>query len=128
MPRTRLSIRAATNSRVNTPTTHFGFPQGGGGFNDPTAPVLSSISSGSPGATSATITWTTDKLADTQVFWGLTTAYAGATSPLMNFTLTTSHSQLISGLVTATVYHYKVLSRTPDGGYAFSTDGTFTTA
>lgn len=128
MPRLRSSIRAATSRKDGRSLTHFGVTRGSGGFNDLSPPVISSLSSGTPNATDATITWTTDKLSDTQVFWGLTTAYAGATSPLMNFTMTTSHSRQITGLVTATLYHYKVLSRTPDGGYTFSADGTFTTA
>lgn len=100
---------------------------GGGGQND-ASPVVTSLSSGTPNATDATITWTTDVKADTQVFWGLTTAYAGLTSPLMNFTYGTSHSQQITGLVTATTYHYKILTRTPGGAYTFSADGTFITA
>jgi len=98
--------------------------KGGGGE----APVISSLSSGTPNANDATITWTTDVLSDSQVFWGLTAAYGGATSPIMNFTLVTSHSVQITGLVSATLYHYKVLSRKPNGAYAFSADGTFTTA
>lgn len=95
---------------------------------DSPSPVISALSSGTPNATDATITWTTDINADTQVFWGLTTTYAGASSPLMNFTYQTSHSRQITGLITATLYHYKVLSRTPGGAYTFSADQTFTTA
>lgn len=99
-----------------------------GGGTDQSAPVISSLSSGTPNATDATITWTTDYAADSQVFWGLTTAYAGASSPIMNFTYLTSHSVQITGLVTATLYHYKVLTRRANGAYTFSADGTFTTA
>lgn len=100
---------------------------GGGGSILPSV-VISSLSSGTPNATDATITWTTDIASDSQLFWGTTTAYAGATSPIMDATLTTSHSVQITGLVTATQYHYKVLSRAANGRYAFSADGTFTTA
>ena len=89
--------------------------------------IITLLSSGTPNATDATITWTTDVASDTQVFWGLTTAYAGASSPIINSTPVTSHSQIITGLTTATLYHYKVLSRSRNG-YAFSADGTFTTA
>ncbi len=92
------------------------------------SPVITLLSSGTPNANDATITWTTNVLSDSQVFWGLTAAYAGATSPIMNFTLVTSHSVQITGLTSATLYHYKVLSRTPGGAYTFSADGTFTTA
>lgn len=94
-----------------------------------TGPLISAISSGTPGATSATITWTTDMLSDSQVFWGTTAAYTGATSPIINSALVTSHSVVVSGLITATLYHYKVRSRDPaTGGFSDSADATFTTA
>jgi len=104
-----------------------GVPSGSGG-QDIRSPVLSSVSSGTPNANDATITWTTNVAADSQVFWGLTTAYAGASSPIIDYALVTSHSVLIDGLTSATEYHYKVLSRRSSGAYAFSADGTFTTA
>ena len=91
-------------------------------------PVISSLSSGTPNANDATITWTTDIKADSQVFWGLTTAYGGASSPIMVATYETSHSVQITGLTAATTYNYKVLSRTPGGTYTFSANGTFETA
>src|SRR3990167_2312782 len=91
-------------------------------------PVISSLSSGVPNANDATITWTTDVKADSQVFWGLTTAYGGASSPIMDFVYQTSHSVQITGLITATTYHYKVLTRSPGGTYTFSSDQTFITA
>ena len=91
-------------------------------------PVISSLSSGVPNANDATITWTTDVKADSQVFWGLTDAYGGASSPIMDFTYQTSHSVQITGLTTATTYHYKVLTRSPGGTYTFSSDQTFITA
>src|SRR3990167_5014968 len=92
-------------------------------------PVLTNISSGSPNAEDATITWDTNIVADSTVFWGLTAAYAGATSPIFNPAQVTSHSVQITGLVTATTYHYAVRSRsTTTGGYTTSADDTFTTA
>lgn len=90
--------------------------------------ALSVISSGTPGVTSATITWTTDLPSTSRVDWGTTTAYAGATSPLFEPSYVTSHSITITGLVTATLYHFRVGSA-PGGSVAtFSTDQTFTTA
>ena len=91
-------------------------------------PAISSLSSGVPLSTSATITWTTNIVSDSQVFWGLTTAYGGASSPIMNFTYTTSHSVEITGLTANTTYNYKVLTRTPGGTYTFSANNTFITA
>ena len=90
--------------------------------------VISSVDSGVPNATDATITWTTSVAANSAVFWGLTAAYAGASSPVVSATYETSHSIQITGLITATTYHYKVLSRIPTGAYAQSADGTFITA
>ena len=102
--------------------------KGGGVSRNAGNPVISSIDSGVPGQTTATVTWTTDIAADSQLFWGLTTAYGGASSPIMDFTYVTSHSVDITGLTANTTYHYKILTRTPGGTYAFSADQTFVTA
>src|SRR3990167_3450689 len=103
-------------------------PYSGGVSRNAGNPVISAIDSGVPGQTTATVTWTTDIVADSQLFWGLTTAYAGATSPIMNFTYVTSHSVDITGLTANTEYNYKILTRTPGGTYSFSANQTFTTA
>jgi hypothetical protein len=98
-----------------------------GGLNT-IAVALSSISSGVPGATSATITWTTVLPSTSRVDWGTTTSYLGATSPLFDPSYVTAHSITITGLVTATLYHYRVGSAAGGGLVTFSTDQTFTTA
>ena len=105
-------------------------PNAGGVSTNHGNPVISSLSSGVPLSTSATITWTTDIVADSQVFWGLTTAYGGASSPIMQDTApyVTSHSVDITGLTANTEYNYKVLTRSPGGTYTFSANQTFTTA
>ena len=91
-------------------------------------PVISSVDSGTPNAEDATITWTTNVIADSHVFWGLTTAYGGLTSPIMVATYETSHSVQITGLTANTEYNYRILTRTPTGAYTFSANQTFTTA
>ena len=90
-----------------------------------TAPVLSLVTATSGTSTGATITWTTNEAADTQVEYGLTTAYGMATA--LNTSLLTSHSQTLSGLVAATLYHVRVKSRDAAGNLATSGDVTFTT-
>ena len=100
----------------------------GGAGEDIRNPIISSISSGTPLSTSATITWTTDLVSDSQVFWGLTTDYLGASSPIMSFTYETSHSVAITGLTANTTYNYRVLTRRPGGPYVFSANNTFVTA
>jgi hypothetical protein len=53
--------------------------------------------------TSASVTWTTDVAATSQVDYGLTTKY-GIT--VNDATLVTSHSMTLSSLSCGTVYHY----------------------
>ncbi len=93
---------------------------------DSTPPVLSAIASSAITQTSATITWTTNENADSQVQYGLSTSYGSSTA--RNASLVTSHSQSISGLTANTLYHYRVLSRDAAGNFASSSDYTFRTS
>jgi hypothetical protein len=88
------------------------------------SPTISSISSGTPGATSATITWTTDLSSSSQVNYGLTSGYGSSTT--LDSTLVTSHSVSLSGLANCTTYHYQV-SSTYVSQNTLSSDNTFTT-
>ena len=90
-----------------------------------TAPVLSLVTATSVTSTGATITWTTDEPADTQVEYGLTSAYGLATA--LNTSLVTSHAQALSGLAAATLYHFRVKSRDAAGNLTTSGDFTFAT-
>ncbi|HTN42830.1 MAG TPA: fibronectin type III domain-containing protein, partial [Nitrospiria bacterium] len=94
-------------------------------FADTTPPVISAIGAGSITSSGATITWTTNEASDTQVQYGITTAYGSSTT--LNSTKVTSHSQALTGLLAATLYHYRVLSRDAAGNLAASGDNTFTT-
>lgn len=91
---------------------------------DVTSPVQSSITS-SPSYTTATITWTTDEAADTQINYGTTTAYSASTT--LDATLATSHSQSLNQLRSGTTYHYRVRSTDSSGNLSISSDQTFTT-
>ena len=91
---------------------------------DNTAPSLSSISSGTPTDTTATITWTTNEAASSTVSYGLTTGYGSASS---SPTLATSHSVTLTGLTAATTYHFQIQSADGQGNLATSSDQTFTT-
>lgn len=86
------------------------------------APVISSIAS-SPAPTTATITWTTDENATSQVVFGTTTAYGTASS---SASLVTSHSINLTGLATSTTYHFAVVSTNGAGQTSTSTDQTLT--
>lgn len=91
---------------------------------DTTGPVISSIAS-STAVTTATITWTTDEVADSQVVYGLTSAYGSTTT--LDSTFTTSHSVSLTGLSEATTYHFKILTSDAGGNITSSTDNILTT-
>ncbi len=92
---------------------------------DTTPPVISAIASSGISATGATIGWTTNEPADTQVEYGLTTAYGSTTT--LDTALVTSHSQALSGLSASMLYHYRVRSKDAAGNQAVSGDFSFTT-
>jgi hypothetical protein len=104
-----------------------GLPATSGDFSFMTVPpvVVSAVAASAITGTSATITWTSDQLADSRVEWGLTSAYGSATTA--NATLVTAHAQALSGLATGTTYHYRVSSTNSVGMTTTSGDFTFTT-
>lgn len=89
------------------------------------APALSGISASVINATSAVILWTSSSPSTTQVEYDPISGY-GQTS-LLDATLNTSHSAMLSGLWPNTTYHYAVISTDASGGRTVSNDGTFTT-
>jgi hypothetical protein len=92
---------------------------------DTTAPIISAVTAAGITATGATIRWTTNEAATTQVQYGRTTAYGSTTA--LNSTRLTSHSQALTGLAAATTYYYRVLSRDAAGNLATSGNFTFRT-
>ncbi len=92
---------------------------------DTTAPVINAVSSSSVTGTSATITWITNEAADSQVEYGVSTAYGSSST--LNAARATSHAQALTGLTEKTIYHYRVKSKDAEGNGAVSADYTFTT-
>src|SRR5205823_1841767 len=92
---------------------------------DTTPPVLSSVTASSITSSGAVIRWTSDEPSDSQVEYGLTTAYASVTT--LKASLVASHVVTLSGLVDARLYHFRVRSRDAAGNLAMSADFTFTT-
>lgn len=101
------------------------FPDGNTGGSDTTPPVISAVQTTNIGANSATITWSTDELATSQVDYGTTTSY-GSTELSSNYT--TSHSIILSGLTANTTYNYQVSSTDGASNTSSSSNYTFTTA
>ncbi|HVP10941.1 MAG TPA: DUF4082 domain-containing protein, partial [Phycisphaerae bacterium] len=70
-------------------------------------PSISAVTA-TPGSSTATITWTTDKSSTSRVDYGIS---AGAlTSTQSNSALVTSHSVTLTGLTSPTVYYFRVTS------------------
>jgi len=92
---------------------------------DTTGPLISNIGADNVSQTQATVRWSTDEASTTQVDYGTTTAY-GTRTP-QNAALLFSHSQILSGLLPGTLYHYRVLSIDAQGNLSSSGDGTFRT-
>lgn len=90
---------------------------------DITPPIVSNIVI-TPTTTAATVTWTTNENADSQVKYGLTSAYGTVfSSPA----LTLSHSHTITTLIPNTLYHIQVITTDASGNATASVDNTFST-
>jgi len=90
-----------------------------------TGPTISQIAVSGITTTGASISWTTDVAATSQVEYGTTTAYGTLTT--LNSTLATSHSQALTGLTLGTLYHYRVHSKNSSGVETISGDFVFQT-
>ena len=96
------------------------------GGSDSTPPVISQVAAGDVTDLVATITWSTDEPATSQVAYGTTPAL-GQMSPL-NGTLTTTHSVQLTGLIPGTSYSYQVQSQDASGNAASGAIAEFVTA
>ncbi|HUE69823.1 MAG TPA: fibronectin type III domain-containing protein, partial [Pirellulaceae bacterium] len=93
---------------------------------DMTAPAISGVTVSSITKSEASIGWTTNEVADTQVEYGTTTNYGTTTA--LDSVLVTNHFASLTGLSGGTTYHYRVKSRDALGNLSVSGDFTFTTA
>jgi hypothetical protein len=101
---------------------------------DTTKPVITFTEQPTVGATSASIIWTTDELASSQVEWGTSNSYGTLTPDPPDVDPTSGqylgvidHSVVLSGLQPDTTYHYRVRSKDAAGNESISSDKTFTT-
>lgn len=92
---------------------------------DTTAPAITGVTVSDITSSAATITWTTDEPASSQVQYGLTATYGSTTASDTN--MVTSHSVTLSGLSPSTTYHCVAVSLDKAGNKATSLDWFFTT-
>ena len=92
---------------------------------DTTAPAITGVAVSDITSSAATIAWTTDEPASSQVEYGLTASYGSTTASDTN--MVTSHSVTLSGLSPSTTYHYLAVSLDKAGNKATSLDWFFAT-
>jgi len=88
-------------------------------------PNISAVRVNPIGYYSATITWTTNEPADSQIEYGVTPAYGSFTS--LDSSLTTGHGQTVNSLSPSTLYYYRVLSKDGSSNLATGSQAIFTT-
>jgi len=93
---------------------------------DAVAPVITSVAVSNISASGATVTWTTNESSDSQVSYGTTVAYGSTTT--LNGTLVTSHSVVLTGLSSSTLYNIAVRSKDASANLAVSSNVSFTTS
>ncbi|MBI4898913.1 MAG: fibronectin type III domain-containing protein [Actinobacteria bacterium] len=96
-----------------------------GATTDTTPPVISDVASRDVNQNGATVSWTTNEPATSQVDYGTSVSYGSSTA--LNTSLDTAHTQVIAGLAANTTYHYRVRSSDAAGNSASSGDRTFAT-
>src|SRR5882672_5866463 len=87
--------------------------------------IITSIASLNVADVGATIAWHTNRPADSQVEYGVTTGYGNV---MTMKTMDTDHQLNLVGLTPNSLYHYRVKSKDDAGNLSTSGDMTFTTA
>lgn len=98
---------------------------GGTAPGDTTAPIISNVRA-TPTRSDATISWSTDEPATSQIEWRRSGTTSSTLTPV-DSTLTRSHTQRVSGLAARTKYQYRVRSADAAGNTAVSVWYSFTT-
>jgi hypothetical protein len=98
----------------------------------PALPKISNVKKSSITASSVTITWSTDLDANSLVSYGLDDNYGSMAGDSLisndSTKFTTSHSVIISGLLSNTSYHFQAVSYSSAGAIGVSGDSTFSTS
>lgn len=93
---------------------------------DVTPPVVSNILAIGTIIDQATITWDTDEGATSQIEYGLTVGYGNLTTE--DPTLDSMHSHDVTGLVSSTEYHYRIITTDASSNTTTTADQVFNTS
>lgn len=93
---------------------------------DSAGPTVSSVSA-TGRLNDATITWTTNENASSQISYGLTESYGTNTAEENTSTRVTSHSMTLSNLDCGTTYNYKITSKDAFNQSSSESNRSFTT-
>jgi hypothetical protein len=101
-------------------------PAGSTGAASGTEPLITAISASAILATTATINWTVQPASSSVVQYGTTTAYGSTSTADVG---AGARTKGLTGLTTATLYNYRIVSTiVATGAVTYSTNRTFTTA
>lgn len=95
---------------------------------DTAPPLVSNRVAAPASSTSQTVTWSTDKLTSSKVYYGPTTSYDRFTTETDISPRVTSHTVNVTGLKPCVLYHYRVVSSDVLGNQSDDVDSTFITA
>ena len=100
-------------------------PDGQGGT-DVTPPTISGLISSNIGPAQATVTWTTDELSNSTVYYSTDSSYSSSKAVA---SMVTAHSVTLTGLTPNTLYNFRARSPDPLGNIsAYATGTPFTPA
>lgn len=115
----KLATATSTTPGTSTPATT---------TPDTTAPVISGISATSTASTTAVISWTTNELANSKVYYTASSSVdLGTASNVASSTVSLSHTVNLTGLTASTTYQYVIESKDQAGNTATSSQQSFTT-
>lgn len=116
-------VKSRDASGLWSQTPDYAFTTGIDMGTDP--PKILYLTPGEPTSSGATISWSTDELAISQIEYGPTDKYGTSTAPTTDFK--TSHVVQLTGLKSGVTYHYRVICTDAAGNRSTSEDGTFNT-
>ncbi len=120
----RQILRRPLPPRRSSTSTEEGAAGGGQPGVDTAPPTISNVAVTQTGSAAVNITFTTSKIANGTVQYGLDTSYGSTAGDTSVYQI--SHSVVLSGLTPLSTYHFAINSADTNGNTTSATDATFT--